>query len=174
MSPYAPLAELPSLVIGAMADVWALPAPVDVLCVLLLAVLWVPVVVIVRATTNVAWLGVWWPPVYWLVVVWLVGLGQRGAAVDQKVFAGGEDVSAFAPSGRASWLGFAARATRVRVRVRASVAATQMIVGWGGASVLLVVGVVGVWLLPLGAGWLCWIRPRRTWQQRYGSETIEA
>lgn len=131
-------------------DVWALPAPLDGMAWCAVAVLRVVAAVLVTATLNVATLGPWWPVGYWLAVLWLLGVGARGAASDAKLFSGGEDVAAFS-GGRASWLGTAAKVTRLRVRLRAQLAATQLVAGYGGAVALLVVGVLWWWLLTLAA-----------------------
>lgn len=152
---YAVLGELDPALQALQASAWGLPTPADVVAVagvLLLrglAGLWV------RATLNVASLGDWWPPIFWLVVIALVSLGQRGAAADAKLFAGGEDVAAFGSSGRASWLGAAAKVTRARVRLTAQANAAALVAGYGGAALLVVVAVLWVWLLPAG-GLVVW------------------
>ena len=148
---YRPLLEVGPLWADAFAAAWGLPAPVDVAAIVVLVVLWVPVAVLSTATLNVAALaGPWAPPVFWLLVYGLWWVGSAGASGGAKVFAGGEDVSAFS-GGRASWLGSAKGVIRWQVRTRAQVSAGAVVVGWGGASVLLVCAVLGAWLWPLAA-----------------------
>lgn len=134
----------------ASLDVWALPTPLDGMAWAVVAALRLVVAVLVTATLNVATLGPYFPPAYWLLVVWLWSVGNAGAASDTKLWSHGEDVAAFS-GGRASWLGTAAKVTRLRVRLRAQLAATQLVAGYGGAVALLVVGVLWWWLLTLGA-----------------------
>jgi len=131
-------------------DPWVLPSPLDAVAAVALLALRAVVAVVLTATRNVAVFGPWWPVVYWLSVWWLLGLGARGAVADAKVFSGGEDVLAYG-TGRANWLGAAASVTRLRVRLKANLAAGRIVVGYGGATVLLVCGVLGVWLLVLAA-----------------------
>jgi len=155
---YRPLLEVGPLFADAFAAAWALPAPVDVAAIVVLVVLWVPVAVLSTATLNVAAVGGPWAPlVFWPLVLGLVNLGHAGAAGGMKTFSGGEDVSAFS-GGRASWLGSARGVIRWQVRTRAQISAGAVVVGWGGASVLLFCAVLGAWLLPLGAvaGGIVW------------------
>lgn len=159
MNTYSPLLDLGPLFFDAMAAARALPTPLDVLTLAVLAVLWVPVWVFVTATLNVSTLGVWWPVGYWLVVVGLWSVASAGVATDVKVFAGGEDVAAYGAGGRASWLGAAAKVTRLRVRLRATTAATQIVVGYGGAAALIAIGVLWEWLAVAAAvGLAVWYR----------------
>jgi len=155
---YEPLTEIGSLWSDAINAAWQLPAPVDVAVIVALAVLWVPLAALSVATVNVAAVGgPWAPPVYWLAVWLLLRLGGCGAAGGMKTWSHGEDVAAFS-GGRASWLGSARGVIRWQVRTRAQVSAGAVVVGWGGASVLLFCAVLGAWLWPLGAvaGGIVW------------------
>lgn len=150
-SPWDTLRDVDPAIADTMAAAWSLPTPLDALAVVVLWALRVVCLIGTTATLNVATLGVWWPVGYWLVIVGLWSTARAGAEVDAKVFAGGEDVAAFGAGGRASWLGTAAKVTRFRVKLKANVAAAQIVGGYGGAALLLAVGVLWTWLFVVAA-----------------------
>jgi hypothetical protein len=132
------------------AAVWALPTPADVFvapfAALALAFAWA----VVTATRNVAQLGPLWAACYWLAVIGLLYVGAYGRRKAREVFKGGEDVAAFDPrSGRSGWLGLAGRVVGLVALARAWDAATWTMVGTVGPVVLLAVGLLWWWLLPI-------------------------
>lgn len=157
MNPWAWLADVGPALADTATAAWALPSPLDVLAIaalwLLRVTLWVPV----TATQNLAGWGPFWPVGFWMLFGVLWSIGTVGLETDAKVFAGGEDVSAYS-GGRASWLGFAARVTRTRVKLRAQTAATQIIVGRVAPAGMLTVAVMWAWLfvVAVAVGWVAW------------------
>lgn len=105
-------------------------------------------------TGNVAALGPAWVLAYWLCVVWLWSLGAWGAVAIRGVRRG-NDAFEFDPKHKGgSWLGRpAAFVIRAQVAGEAWIATGATALGYGGAVMLLLVGVVWQWLLVLGGGW---------------------
>lgn len=143
---YANLSGVHQVFVDAINSAWGLPTPVDVLAIVLLVVLWLPTIVVVRATQNVASLGPWFPPVYWLIVAAGVWLGCAGATGTSAVFSHGEDLPSLEQR-RTSVLGWSRKVIRWQVRTKAQVSAGAVIVGWGGATALVAIGVFWTWLV---------------------------
>lgn len=165
MNPWAWLADVGPALADTATAAWALPSPLDVLAIATLWLLRVMLWPFVTATQNLAGWGPFWPVGFWMLFGLLWSVGTVGLETDAKVFAGGEDVSAYS-GGRASWLGFAARVTRTRVKLRAQTAATQIIVGRVVPAVMLTVAVMWVWLVfipPALIGLRRWWTKPRPW-----------
>jgi hypothetical protein len=100
-------------------------------------------------TGNVAHFGAPWVLAYWLAVVGLWNLGTWGAVAIRQVRRGNDFIE-FAPQrdgGRPPWYGRpAALVIRTQVAGEAWVATMATVIGYGGALVLLVVGLVWTWL----------------------------
>jgi hypothetical protein len=99
-------------------------------------------------TGNISALGPAWVVAYWLLLVGLWNLGTWGAHAVRGVRRG-NDAFEFDPGRRGgSWLGRpAAFVIRAQVAGEAWAATMATVIGYGGALVLLVIGVVWQWLL---------------------------
>jgi hypothetical protein len=131
--------------------VWDLPAPFD-------AAAWLASWAVIaawqsylRICRNVSWLGIWWLLAYWLTVCGLFALGGWGLAhINRR--RQGNDFLEFA-NNQARWTG------RLTTRLYQGVIIADARLGFAilafpAAIGLLLVGLLGVWLLPLVALWL--------------------
>lgn len=149
-----------------VVDLWALPAPLDVLAWCALQVGRGLVWALRTPTSNVAELGPGWVVAYWLAVVVSWSAGSTGSAMGASVRKG-NDVFEFDPARRGgSWLGWAGAVLRFEVAWRAYLAAVLQLVGYGTFVVLVVVGILWRWVpvVVIVAAWARWRSlTRRPW-----------
>jgi|JI10StandDraft_1071094.scaffolds.fasta_scaffold164212_3 hypothetical protein len=130
-------------------DLWALPAPLDLVAVAVWWAAWAVWQIIYRCTANVAPLGPWWVATYWFAVLTLWSLGALGGELIRQARQG-NDFLEFA-NGRARWVGKVAVLFELQVRWDAFKA--YAILGYPAAILLVVVGGLGLWTLALAGGW---------------------
>lgn len=145
-------------------DVWALPAPLDVLAwcaVLALRLLWW---LLRTPTRNLGELGPGWVVAYWLAVAGSWSLGRWGADAIHKVRRG-NDFWEFSPD-RSAWAGSVVALIRLQVAGEAWLAGGALAAGYSSLAVLLFVGIVWRWVpvVVIVAAWLRWRTvTRRPW-----------
>lgn len=133
---------------------WALPAPFDALAWLTLETVELVWSTVGRMSRNVGELGTAWVLAYWLTIAALLHLGHWGAHRIRQAREGA-DFFEFDPSrgGGGSWVGRIVFFFRLQVAAEAWAAGLATLVGYGGATLLLAVGLVWRWLALLVGVW---------------------
>lgn len=104
---------------------------------------------------------------YGLLVFGVLSWCSWGLASQRRLFRGGEDVAAFAPSrGVSAWVGRPAGLARLQVQVRAQVAGAGIVAGMVGVPLSVVLIVCAPLLPALVLGWVA-VRVRRARRVRW-------
>lgn len=139
-------------------NVWALPAPLDVLAWCAVHLVYAGWWTLRTPTRNVAELGPGWVVAYWLAVWASWAAGSAGSALAVTVRRG-NDVFEFDPNRRGgAWLGWAGAILRWEVAWRAYLAGALQVVGYSSFLALVAVGILWRWVpvILIGVVWWRW------------------